>query len=152
MSSRGKVHRFVTLAIGVFGAVGQAYLLHHELQDTLPYTVMGDDVFPWIATVGVIVAPMTGILIAALLSIRSAWFGTLVPVLFCSIVFALIFKVIYLRRGLDAMAESAHADFTYSKCAEQFYSYAFSLSGVGVIIALLSSILLAFIFKEILRT
>ncbi|MEO6392457.1 MAG: hypothetical protein ABIP75_11435 [Pyrinomonadaceae bacterium] len=64
-----KIALFLSLAIGAIGAIGQAFLLRHELVDQYPYKVMApySKFFGQIGEAGVIIAPIVAI--AVMLSV-----------------------------------------------------------------------------------
>jgi hypothetical protein len=136
------------LVIGAVGAFGQAYLLHHELADTLPYKVVDAGFYTSIARTGMWLAPLLTVLVGCIFIRRQFWLSLILPVLLTPVVFAVIYKVFHLVHGLSIAADPhASGDFTRANAAEQFYAYCTSLASVGLIIGAILAVILWFIAK-----
>lgn len=140
----------VAIVIGGIGALGQAYLLYHELVNCLPYKVIGSGLYQSIANVGVWVAPLIAIVGGLIFGLRRFWLAVTIPVFSCPLLFAGIFKAASIMRewsvGMETGAEFGY--FNPTVAAQNFYSYTFSLVIVGLIIGAICSFLLLWLSKE----
>src|SRR4051812_8237266 len=84
----------VALVIGGIGAFGQSFLIHHDLE-CYPYKIMSFppvEFYEGIGESGVYLAPALAIFIGILFGLKRFWLATMVPVVACPLVFAVIFK------------------------------------------------------------
>jgi hypothetical protein len=141
---------FTALVIGGIGACGQAYLLHHQLVDCLPYKVIDADFYRSIARVGVYFAPLVAVVIGLLFGLKRFWLATIVPVFSCPLLFAGVFKAASIVREWSVGVETGadFGDFTPAVAAKDFYSYTISLVITGLIIGVICSFLLVWLSKE----
>jgi hypothetical protein len=148
--SKSRLVFFVALAIGGIGACGQAYLLHHELVDCLPYKVIYAGFYPNIAKIGVYFAPFIAIASGFLFGRKRFWLATIIPVLSCPLLFAVVFKAASVIRewSVGVELDSGFGDFTSAVAAQKFYSYVVSLTITGLIIGVVCSFLLLWLSKE----
>ena len=150
-TSKSRLVFFVALATGGIGACDQAYLLHHELVDCLPYKIMDADFYRSIAKVGVFSAPLVAVIVGFLLGLKRFWLATIAPVVLCPLLFAAIFKTFSFVHGeLSGVADTTwHFDGKNSAMvAQDFFSYTVSLAIVGLIIGGICSFLLSWLSKE----
>jgi len=141
---------FTALVIGGISACGQAYLLHHQLVDCLPYKVIDADFYRSIARVGVYFAPLVAVVIGLLFGLKRFWLATIVPVFSCPLLFAGVFKAASIVREWSVGVETGadFGDFTPAVAAKDFYSYTISLVITGLIIGVICSFLLVWLSKE----
>lgn len=148
--SKSRLFFLVAFVIGGIGALGQAYLLYHELVDCLPYKEFGYGLYQSIANVGVWVAPLLAIGGGLLFGLKRFWLAVIVPVFSCPLLFAGIFKAASIARewsvGVEIGADSG--GFSPAVAAQGFYSYTFSLVIVGLIVGVICSFLLVWLSKE----
>lgn len=133
----------IALVIGAIGAVGEGYLLHHELTNCLPFKAVDADFYQSIARTGVWLSPLVAICVGTFFVRKRFWLSLILPVLLTPLLFAAIFRGFHLFYGLSTVAAPEEfGDFTTSKAAEQFFSYSLSLAITGFVIgAVLASLL-----------
>ena len=148
--SNSRLIFLVALVVGSIGACGQAYLLHHELVDCLPYKVIDAEFYRNIAKTGVYFASLVAIASSFLFGLKRFWLATIIPVLSCPLLFAVVFKAASVIREWSAGVEldAGVGDFTSAVAAQKFYSYAVSLAITGLIIGAICSFLLSWLSKE----
>ena len=152
-SSKSWLIFLVALVIGSIGACGQAFLIHHNLVGTYPYKIMSNplaEFYAEIANVGFYVALISAVILGFLLGLKRFWLATLVPVVVCPLVFALIFRngmilderscVIRLVRNFDDLKPEA--------VAQSFYFDVASYAIAGLIIGAICCFLLSRLTKE----
>ena len=138
----------IALSIGTIGAVGQTYLLHHELADCLLYKVVDADFYQSIARTGVWIAPILSVLLGAVFIRRRFWLSLILPVLFTPLVFAVTYVGFNLAKGYSMTSSpDAFGDLTTAAAAEQFLPYCSSLAATGLIIGMVSALLLFLIVR-----
>lgn len=139
----------IAIIIGTIGAVGEAYLLYHELENTLPYKAVDYYFYSKIAHTGIYVSPIIAISVGLFGGFNRFWSALIVPVITCPLIFAVIFKIMSFihYRGLPEILPHS-GDFNPIKAAEQFYQYSFSMMFVGLVIGVFCSLLLYFLSKE----
>jgi hypothetical protein len=149
-TSKSRLFFLVAIVIGGIGALGQAYLLYHELVNCPPYKVIDADFYRSIARVGVYFAPLVAVVSGLLFGLKRLWLATIVPVFSCPLLFAGVFKAASIVRewnvGVETVAD--FGDFTPAVAAKDFYSYTISLVITGLIISVICSFLLVWLSKE----
>jgi hypothetical protein len=91
-----KIKLIVAFIIGIIGVIGQSYLLHHELIDCYPYKIMSSpppSFYENIATYGIYFAPTISIFISILIGLKRNWLITILPVVLCPLIFAIVFSI-----------------------------------------------------------
>ncbi len=148
--SKSRLFLLVAIVIGGIGALGQAYLLYHELVNCLPYKVIGSGLYQNIANVGVWFAPLIAIVGGLVFGLRRFWLAVIIPVFSCPLLFAGVFKAASIVREWSVGVETGadFGDFTPTAAAQGFYSYTISLVIVGLIISAICSFLLSWLSKE----
>lgn len=144
---RGSFISIVSVVLGAIGACGQAYLLHHELVDSLPYKIVDVEFHQSVARTGIWLAPLTAILIGALFVRKRFWLSLVLPDTFSPFLFAVVYKAYSTTYGLIIDAD-AFGDFTTAKAAQEFYLYRLSLTATGFIIGAALALLLLLITKN----
>ena len=148
--SKSRLFFLVAIVIGGIGALGQAYLLYHELVNCLPYKVIGSGLYQNTANVGVWFAPLVAIVGGLLFGLKRFWLAAIVPVFSCPLLFAGVFKAASIVHewsvGVETVAD--FGDFTPIVAAKGFYSYTLSLAITGLIIGVICSFLLLWLSKE----
>lgn len=148
------------LVIGSIGAIGQAFLIRHELVDCLPYKMANPELYEHIANVGFFVAPAVAIISAMLLVSEKRFWTAAIPVLLCPLVFLLLFDYFtWVTPNYGQSAMNTQGDFGIVKSSLEFVRFAFRLSTAGVIIGLIlgwviflvEKILYGFVFKKNLK-
>ena len=122
---------------GAVGAIGQSYLLFHELSMTLPYKVVDARAYASIGEVGLWVASISAIFLSAAIARRSIVGPVLFPVGLAPAMFALAFRFLSRLYPPDRAHEVLGGEFTVANAADQFYAYAGVLAVVGLIVAAL---------------
>ena len=148
--SKSRLFLLVAIVIGSIGALGQAFLLYHELVNTLPYKEMDSGLYQSIAGVGVLFAPLVAIAGGLLFGSKRFWLAVIVPVFSCPLLFAVIFKVASIVREGSLGVETGvdFGDFTPAVAAKDFYSYTISLVITGMIIGMICSFMMVWLSKE----
>lgn len=144
--SKSRLFFLVAIIIGSIGALGQAYLLYHELVNTLPYKEMGSGLYQSIAGVGVLFAPLVAIVGGLLFGLKRFWLAVIVPVFSCPLLFAVVFKTASIVLGIET--DVGFGDFTPTVAAKTFYSYTISLVITGMIIGMICSFIMVWLSKE----
>ena len=137
----------MALIIGGIGACGQAYLLHHELVDCLPYKVVDYVFYCHIANVGVCFSPLLAIICGGLFGIKRFWLAAILPVICCPLLFAVIFKI-YSVVYQESNALVGFDGKTSATLFQDFFLYTVSLAITGSIIGAICSFILSRILKE----
>ena len=148
--SKSRLFFLVAVIIGGIGAIGQAYLLYHELVNCLPYKVIGSGLYQSIANIGIWVAPLVAIVGGLLFGLKRFWLATIVPVFSCPLLFAGVFKAASIVREWSVGVETGadFGDFNPTVAAQGFYSYTVSLVIVGLISGSICSFLLSWLSKD----
>ena len=148
--SKSRLLFLVAIVIGGIGALGQAYLLYHQLVNCLPYKEIGSGLYQNIANVGVWFAPLVAIVCGLLFGLKRFWLATIVPVFSCPLLFAGVFKAASIVREWNVGVETGagFGDFTSAVAAKDFYSYTISLVITGLLIGVVCSFLLSWLSKE----
>jgi len=134
--------------VGGIGACGQAYLLHHELVDCLPYKETGSGMYQIIANVGVWVAPLIAIFTGWVFGKKKFWLALIVSVVLCPILFVGVYKATSVLREASNIAYSNEMfGGTPAMIAQQFFSYSVTLAITGLIIGAICSFLLLLVSK-----
>lgn len=81
----------VAISVGSIGAIGQAYILRHELVDCYPYKVINGDFYTSIANIGIYFAPITAIFGGILLGTKKSQLAISTPVVLCPLLFSFVF-------------------------------------------------------------
>lgn len=137
---------FAALIIGSIGAVGQAYLLHHELVDCYPYKITNPHFYRFISEIGVYFAPIVAIIGGLLLGWKRFWLTTIAPVVLCPLMFAFVFKA-FSFFGNDLSNFRGFDGKTPENVTQEFVLYTISLSIIGLFIAALCNFLLLHLSK-----
>lgn len=90
---RKRIALFLSLVIGAIGAIGQAFLLRHELIDRYPYKVMDpySKAFGQIGEAGAIIAPIVAIAVMLAFIPFKRVILPAVPVVVCPLAFWAVF-------------------------------------------------------------
>ena len=143
--TKTRVIFFIAIIIGSIGAVGQAYLLHHELVDCYPYKLMDWHFYDSIAEFGIYFAPTVAIICGILFGLKRFWFSTIVPVVFCPLIFSLILKA-FLVCGID-MSKAENTIYfdgkTIATATQDFYLSSLNLSIFSLVIGGVCSFILS---------
>ncbi len=148
-TSRLRLIFLTGLVIGGIGALGQAYLLYHELVHTYPYKIMDYPFYKSIANVGVLFAPFIAVVSGLLFGLKRFWLASIIPVISCPLLFAGVFKTASIVREWNGVVD-AGINFdgkTPAMAAQDFFSYTVSLAIVGLIIGGICSFILSRFFK-----
>lgn len=130
-----KGHSILRITASV-GAVGQAYLLYHELVNSYPYKVMSfppASFYESIAIWGIFVSPLIAIGSSVVVGSRNRWWAGILPVALCPLIFLAVFVVFTLVRSASGVVETGR-NFDGTKAttvAFGFVSYVFWLSIAG---------------------
>jgi purine-cytosine permease-like protein len=135
------------VAIGSFGAIGQAMWLRHNLVDTYPFKMMGSlsPLYNRIGEVGAIISPAVAIAaIFIFLSSRKYWLPV-VPVVACPLVFCLVFEYFLWRSPYSSteMAQPQFDHYTGDSVRWLFVRTSLVLSVAGLLIGLASGKLIS---------
>ncbi len=126
----------IAFLFGCIGAVGEAFILLHELVDCLPYKVVDYELYLSIGETGLYVAPLAGIVTGLVASLafrrKGFWYPLAMPVILTPLFFAVVFLLLSNGRPIES---EMTGDFTYGKAEEQFYSNCFILPIWGAAIA-----------------
>ncbi|MEZ5343987.1 MAG: hypothetical protein R2681_00395 [Pyrinomonadaceae bacterium] len=133
----------LALLIATVGSIGQSYLLYHELVDTYPYKIMDYGFYSKIAFAGIIVSPLVSILLGSLWGYKNYWVALYVPVVFCPLIFATVFRIFSMAVGSNSSFEKT----TPAIAAQDFYIYSISLAGVGLLFAGICHLILYYFSK-----
>lgn len=134
---------FLLLAflIGSIGAIGQSFILQHELIDCYPYKVINGHFYSRIANIGIYFAPVTAILCGILFGLRKFWLATAIPVVLCPLLFSAVFLVYSYIKTEENFGW--HFDGKTSETAAlDFILYTITLSFLGGIISGICSFVL----------
>jgi len=134
------------LVIGGIGALGQAYLLYHEVVHTYPYKIMDYPFYKSIANVGVLFAPFIAVVSGLLFGLKRFWLASIIPVISCPLLFAGVFKMVSIVRVWRGELDTGMSYFdgkTPAMAAQDFLLYSVSLAIVGLIIGGICSFLLS---------
>jgi hypothetical protein len=139
--------------VDAMGAIGQSYILYHDLRDTYPYKVMSfppAEFYKQIAAMGVFIAPILGIFVGALFLFKKHWIAFVLPVAVCPAVFAMIFLAMTFVRKLNGTEDlGRNFDGTDPNgVAMAFAVGAFVLAAVGTLIGLGVNKLLSIAFRD----
>lgn len=145
-TSKSLLFLIIAIVIGGIGALGQAYLLYHELVNCLPYKVIGLGLYQSIANVGVWTAPLLAVIAGLLFGLKRFWLAAIIPVFSCPLFFAGVFKAASIVRESSVGAD--FGDFTPTAAADGFYAYSISLTITGLVIGLICSFLLRWLSRE----
>jgi hypothetical protein len=138
----------ITLLIGVVGAVGQAYLLYHELADSYPYKVVDYWFYKGIADIGLYLSPLIGILAGFTLGLKKNLLAIILPVVSCPLVFAVVFKAVSFTRELNGVVPDWSFDGkTPSIAAQGFLTYSLSLTVAGLVVGIITHFILLLFIK-----
>jgi len=152
-SSKSWLIFLVALVIGSIGACGQAFLIHHDLVDTYPYKIMSNppaEFYAEIANVGFYIALISAIIFGFLLGLKRFWLATIVPVVVCPLVFALIFRngMILNERSCIVRLVKNFDDVKPEAVAQNFYFDIASYTIAGLIVGAICCFLLMWLTKE----
>jgi len=152
-SSKSWLIFLVALVIGSIGACGQAFLIHHDLVDTYPYKIMSNppaEFYAEIANVGFYIALISAIIFGFLLGLKRFWLATLVPVVVCPLVFALIFRngMILNERSCIVRLVKNFDDIKPEAVAQNFYFDVAFYTIAGLIVGMICCFLLMWLTKE----
>jgi hypothetical protein len=140
---------WIYLAIGSVGSIGQAMWLRHNLIDTYPYKMMGrlSDQYTQIGNLGVVIAPALSIAAIFIFPSAKRFLFPAVTMLICPIIFWIVFEYIMWRspsQGLGMLVP--HFDrITGASVWLLFVKMVVSLSGVGMLIGVISGGLVSLI-------
>jgi hypothetical protein len=124
---------FIAILIGSIGAIGQGYMLHHELADCYPYKIVNWSFYNNIAILGMCFAPISGIGFGIFLSLKRFWLMTVIPVILCPLLFSTIFIIYSLLRAEENIEWSFDGQ-TIATAMIGFIFYSVTLSVVGFIV------------------
>src|SRR5258708_5641942 len=100
--NKSRIRFLLSVIVASIGAIGQAYLLYHELSDCYPYKVMSfppAEFYSQVAAEAIFVAPVIAIIVGLLFDRKRHWLALVLPVVFCPAVFIVIFLAnIFARR------------------------------------------------------
>ena len=134
-----QVSKILGLIVGSFGAVGQSWLLLHELTDRYPYKVMSAPPAEFYSQTGhasFFLAPVIAIVAGTALAFQRAWAGFIVPVVICPLVYALIFLV--RDFGWNGPVARNFDGTTQSQVTTDFVIYTVELSIAGAVVGFLA--------------
>jgi hypothetical protein len=131
----------VAILIGCIGAIGQAYMLHHELADCYPYKIVNWSFYNDIAQVGIYFAPFIAISFGIFFNFKRFWLMSVIPVVLCPLLFSIVFISFSLFR-VDENIEWFFDGQTTTGATLSFVSYSVKLSLVGFIIGGICSYIL----------
>ncbi len=138
----------VALIIGGIGAIGQAWLLYHELADCYPYKMM-DAVYKTIANIGLYLAPFIAIAGGLLFGLKRLWLTPIISVTLCPLIFACVFKMALIVNEWNGIANRdwSFDGKTRAMAEQDFFSYTIWLAVIGLIVGACSSSILALLSK-----
>lgn len=154
-NTKNRILFFTAIIIGIIGAIGQSSLLRHELVNTYPYKIMDAEFYTSIANFGIWFAPIAAVISGFFFGLKKFWLAAVTPVVFCPLLFSVVFKVFsILRNGIGGI-EDLNWSFggkTPEIAAQDFFLYSLILSFTGLIIGGVCSLILFLISsKEKLR-
>ena len=132
---------FLAIIIGSIGAIGQAYMLHHELVDCYPYKMMDWNFYKSIAGVGVYFAPIAAVIVGILFGLKRFWLTIIVPVVLCPLLFSTVFKIFSIMQKFENINWQFDGQ-TTAMAAQEFFLYTLALSFVGLIMGAICSFIL----------
>lgn len=149
-TSKSRLFFLVAFIIGGIGAIGQAYLLYHELVNCYPYKMMDFAFYKSVANVGVYFAPFIAISSGVLFGLKKMWLTSIAPVILCPLLFAGVFKTASIMHESSGVVDAGwnFDGKTPAIAAQEFFFYAISLTIAGLIIGAVCSFLLARLSKE----
>lgn len=137
------------LLIGSIGAVGQACLLYHELASCYPYKVVDYTFYKSIADIGLYLSSLIAILAGFALGRKKYFLATILPVVSCPLVFAVVFKAVSLIRELNGVVPDWRFDGeTPSTAAQGFFTYSLSLMVAGLVVGIITALILSLFLKR----
>jgi hypothetical protein len=132
--------------LGGIGAVGEAYLLYHELANCYPYKIIDVYFYRDIAVVGVYIAPIAAVIAGFMIARKRFWLATIAPVVLCPLFFACVFKAFWMTHPTDIIM---HFDGkTAASAAQDFYIYTAGLALTGSIIGGICSLPLSYFSRQ----
>lgn len=135
----------LSILIGSIGAIGQSYLLHHELVNCYPYKMMDWEFYKVIANFGIYFSPILAVICGILLSLKKQWLAAIIPVVLCPLFFSIVFKIFSIMRFGTSQIENETWNFdgkNPAMAAQDFFFYSLNLAIVGGIIGGVSSFIL----------
>lgn len=148
-TTKSRLVFLTAVSIGTIGAIGQAYLLWHELFNCYPYKVVNPVFYDTIANIGFYVAPSIATISGLFLGTKRFWLASVAPVFLCPIIFAFVFKLtsIYLTWGIAELIWSFDGK-TNVTATQDFYIYSISLAIIGSAISIICSYPLFYFLRE----
>lgn len=141
--TKSRLLLLIALTIGSIGAIGQSWLLYHELVDCYPYKVVDYTFYKGIADFGVYLALPTAIVLGLLSGLKRWWLVTFVPVFLCPLLFAVVFKTISILSEQNGAISSWSFDGEKPETAAQvFFLYTVSLAITGLIVGAICNLIL----------
>ena len=139
----------VAILIGSVGAVGQAYILHHELFHSYPYKMMDYLFYRSIANFGIYLAPFLAIVIGFLFGRKRLWLTPIIPVFLCPLLFSIIYEMASVLSVWNGTVNNdVNFDGTTPAMASQnFFVYSLWLVILGLIVGTVCSFLLMCLSK-----
>ncbi len=147
-SLKSRLPFLIALLIGSIGAVGQAYLLYHELADSYPYKVVDYPFYKGIADIGLYLSPLIAIIAGFTLGLKKKLLAIILPVASCPLVFAVVFKAVSFIRELNGVVPDWSFDGkTPLTAAQGFFTYSLSLTITGLVVGVISALILSLVLK-----
>lgn len=152
VDSKSRLIFFIAIAIGSVGAIGQAFMLRHELVDCYPYKMMSfppSDFYKSIGNFGVFIAPVVATGGGLLFGRLKFWLASIIPVVLCPILFSIVYKLAFFIRQSNGISDiGRNFDGTLPEIvARNFFIYSLEVSLVGLIIGASCGFLLSRLFK-----
>lgn len=147
---KGRILFLTYVAVGGFGAVGQAMWLRHDLVDSYPFKMMNTPPYQFyahIGEVGAIISPAVAIaLIFLFTSLKRYWIPA-IPVVACPLVFWLAFEYfswVSLYHGA-MMNQTQFEGYTGETARQLFIKTSLVLSGVGLVIGFVCGVVVSLV-------
>ena len=145
---RDKLLFLLYVAIGGFGAIGQAMWLRHDLVDSYPFKMMDMPPFQFyahIGEVGAIISPAIAItLVFLFMSVKKYWIPA-VPVVACPLIFWMVFEYFTWASPYHGavMNQSQFEGYTGETARQLFIRASLILSGIGLVIGFVCGVIVS---------
>jgi hypothetical protein len=142
-----RIALMISLALGAIGAVGEAFLLRHELVECYPYKIMDPYglIFDRIGETGFIIAPAIAIVLmfAAAYHLRTKVIA--VPAVVCPIVYYAVFVYIFAKSQIPAveLTRPIYDQMSLTAAREVFWDTAFEMLVEGLFIGVGCTVLIS---------
>jgi surface polysaccharide O-acyltransferase-like enzyme len=145
--NRFRVVFTIAFAIGIIGALGQSFMLYHELVDCYPYKMMSFPSYEFyenIAHIGIIIAPLIAIIAGFIFGLKRIWSSTVIPVFLCPILFSVVYKIASTLRTASGIIDSGR-NFDDTKpeiIFQDFLRYSVWLALIGLCVGIFCSFII----------